>query len=200
MQGFLLTGMDALTIEGAGDTPEPMMIRVQAPAVLPNEVRANLKGCFVIAEGYGNLATHRVDAKLRSLSCVDFKGGSVIFEKIKGYIQDGDGKRGIKGQPVHRAGALLARSMIAGAFEGIGNAITGAAQTTNISAIGQTNNTPSNNLGSAALGGAISTASKDVRSLFLQLAKQSSPVIEVGAAKKISVVITELVELKIQEF
>jgi conjugal transfer pilus assembly protein TraB len=37
-----------------------MMIRVQAPAVLPNEVKANLKGCFVIAEGYGNLATHRV--------------------------------------------------------------------------------------------------------------------------------------------
>jgi len=107
MEGFLLTGMDAMTIEGSGDTPEPMMIRVQAPAVLPNDVKANLNGCFVIAEGYGNLATHRVDAKLRSLSCIDFKGKSIIFEKIKGFVQDADGKRGIKGQVVHRAGALI---------------------------------------------------------------------------------------------
>ena len=199
MEGFLLTGMDAMTIEGSGDTPEPMMIRVQAPAVLPNDVKTNLNGCFVIAEGYGNLATHRVDAKLRSLSCIDFKGKSIIFEKIKGFVQDGDGKRGIKGQVVHRAGALIARGIIAGIFEGIGHAVTGSAQTTNISALGQTNNTPSSNLGKAAIGGGISSGAKDVRALFLQLAKQSSPIIEIGAAKKISVVITDLVDLKIQE-
>ncbi len=200
MEGFLLTGMDAMTIEGSSNTPEPMMIRVQAPAVLPNEVKANLKGCFVIAEGYGNLATHRVDARLKSLSCIDLEGGSVIYEKIKGYVQDADGKRGIKGQIVHRAGALLARSMIAGAFEGIGEAVKVSSQTTSISALGETNSTPSGNLSKAALGGGISAGAKDVRSLFLQLARQSSPVVEIGAAKKISVIITELVILKIQEF
>lgn len=199
MTGFLLTGMDAMTIEGTNDTPEPMMIRVQAPAVLPNEVKANLKGCFVVAEGYGNLATHRVDAKLVSLSCIDIAGQSVIFEKIKGYVQDGDGKRGIKGQPIHRAGSLLARSVIAGVFEGIGGALTNSAQTTSVSSLGQVNTTPSANLSSAALGGGISSGAKDIRSLFLQLAKQSSPVIEVGAAKRLSVVITELVELKLKD-
>lgn len=199
MEGFLLTGMDAMTIEGSSDTPEPMLIRVQAPAVLPNEVKANLKGCFVVAEGYGNLATHRVDARLKSLSCIDVKGGTVIHEKIKGFVQDGDGKKGLKGVPVHRAGALIARSMIAGVFEGIGGALTSNAQTTSISALGNTNTTPSNNLGRAALGGGISAGAKDVRALFLQLARQSSPVIEVGAAKHITVVITDLVELKIQE-
>ena len=199
MRGFLLTGLDAMTIEGSADIPEPMMIRVQAPAVLPNEVKANLKGCFVIAEGYGNLATHRVDARLKSLSCVNLKGNSVISESIKGYVQDGDGKRGIKGTVIHRAGALLARSMIAGVFEGIGSALTSNAQTTSLSALGQTSSTTNGSLGSAALGGGISAGAKDVRALFLQLARQSSPIIEVGAAKEISVVITELVELKIQD-
>ena len=199
MEGFLLTGMDAMTVEGSNDAPEPMMIRVQAPAVLPNEVKANLKGCFVIAEGYGNLATHRVDARLKSLSCISLTGNSVIFEKIKGYVQDGDGKRGIKGQPIHRAGSLIARSMIAGVFEGIGSALTANAQTNNITALGQTSITPKQNLGKAAIGGGISAGAKDVRALFLQLARQSSPIIEIGAAKKISVIITELVELNIQE-
>jgi hypothetical protein len=41
------------------------------------------------------------------------------------------------------------------------------------------------------------TSAFDVRSLFLQLARQSSPVVEIGAAKKISVIITELVILTI---
>jgi len=199
MKGFLLTGMDAMTIEGSNDTPEPMMIRVQAPAVLPNEVKANLKGCFVIAEGYGNLATHRVDARLKSLSCINFEGNSIIFEKIKGYVQDGDGKRGIKGKPIHRAGALVARSMIAGAFEGIGSALSSSAQTSNISALGSTTTTNSGSLGKAAIGSSISAGAKDVRTLFLQLARQSSPIIEIGAAKQISVIITELVVLNIQE-
>jgi conjugal transfer pilus assembly protein TraB len=201
MKGYLLTGMDAMTIEGSNDNPEPMMIRVQAPAVLPNDVKANLEGCFVIAEGYGNLATHRVDARLRSLTCIDAKGGSVIFEQVKGYIQDADGKRGLRGQPVHRAGALISRSMVAGIFDGLGTALSNSAQTTNISALGEvsTANTDATSLRNAALGGGISAGAKDVRSLFLQLAQQSSPVIEVGAAKKISVVITDLVELKIQE-
>jgi hypothetical protein len=31
-----------------------MMIRVQAPAVLPNEVKANLKGCFSIPTSFLN--------------------------------------------------------------------------------------------------------------------------------------------------
>lgn len=199
MKGFLLTGMDAMTIEGSSDSPEPMMIRVQAPAVLPNSVKANLDGCFVIAEGYGNLATHRVDARLKSLNCINYANQSVISESIKGYVQDMDGKRGIKGRVVHRAGALIARGMIAGAFEGIGNATTAAAQITSVSALGQTNMTNSNEIAKSALGGAIASGSKDVRGLFLQLARQSSPVIEVGAARQISVVITELAHLKIQE-
>lgn len=199
MNGFLLTGMDAMTIEGSSDSPEPMMIRVQAPAVLPNSVKANLDGCFVIAEGYGNLATHRVDARLKSLNCINYKNRTFISENIKGYVQDMDGKRGIKGQVVHRAGALIARSMIAGAFEGIGNATTAASQITSVSAFGQTNTTNSNEMTKSALGGAISSGAKDIRGLFLQLARQSSPVIEVGSAKQISVVITQLVHLKIQE-
>ena len=123
----------------------------------------------------------------------------LFYEKIKGYVQDGDGKRGIKGQPVHRAGALIARSMIGGVFEGIGNAMTGSAQTNNLPVIGQQTNTSDINLGRAAIGGGIASGAKDIRALFLQLAKQSSPVIEIGAAKKISVIITELVELHIED-
>jgi conjugal transfer pilus assembly protein TraB len=201
MKGYLMTGMDAPTLENNENKPGPMMIRVQAPAVLPNSVKKDLKGCFVIAEGTGNLATHRVDARLVSLSCVSDSGKSVIFEKIRGYVQDSDGKRGLAGVVVHRAGALIARSMISGAFTGIGSALSQSAQTNNLSSIGVSSTKIDGNgaLGRSALGGAITNGSKNVSDLFLDLASQSSPIIEIGAGKHIDVIITELVTLQIQE-
>lgn len=200
MSAYLLTGMDAMTIEDANDNPEPMMLRVQAPAVLPNDVKAQLEGCFVIAEGYGSLATHRVDARLVSLSCIDYKGQGIIHEQIQGYIQDSDGKRGIKGQPVHRAGSLIARSLIAGGAEGIGNALSTGATTINTSSLGQSTSVDGSNIAIAGVGGAIKSSAKGVKDLFLQLAKQSTPVIEVGAGKKVDVVITKFIKLNIKGF
>lgn len=200
MSAYLLTGMDAMTVEDSDDNPEPMMLRVQTPAVLPNDVKAQLEGCFVVAEGYGSLATHRVDARLVSLSCIDYDGRGIINEKIEGYIQDSDGKRGIKGQPVHRAGSLIARTLIAGGAEGIGSALSGAATTFNVSSFGQSSSIDPSKIALSGAGGAINSAAKSVKDLFLQLAKQSTPVIEVGAGKKVDIVITKLVILKIKEF
>src|SRR3546814_8797560 len=44
MKARLLTGIDALASRDATSNPEPIIARVQAPAVLPNEVKANLAG------------------------------------------------------------------------------------------------------------------------------------------------------------
>lgn len=42
MKARLLTGIDALASRDATSNPEPIIARVQAPAVLPNDVKANL--------------------------------------------------------------------------------------------------------------------------------------------------------------
>ena len=47
MEATLLTGLDAPTAEGAKGEPVPVLLRIKAPAVLPNRVKANLKGCTV---------------------------------------------------------------------------------------------------------------------------------------------------------
>jgi len=69
-----LSGLDAPTTSEAKGNPVPVLLRVKTPAVLPNSVKANLKGCFVIADGKGNLATERAELLLVSLSCLDRKG------------------------------------------------------------------------------------------------------------------------------
>ncbi|WP_414713286.1 hypothetical protein [Sphingopyxis sp.] len=70
MKARLLTGIDALASRDATSNPEPLIARVQAPAVLPNDVKANLSGCFVIGNATGSLAKERVEVQLVSLSCV----------------------------------------------------------------------------------------------------------------------------------
>jgi hypothetical protein len=64
MKARLLTGIDALASRDATSNPE-IIARVQAPAVLPNEVKANLAGCFVIGNATGSLAK----SGSRSSSC-----------------------------------------------------------------------------------------------------------------------------------
>lgn len=199
MPAKLLTGLKAKTVDSAKEDPEPMLLRVQAPAVLPNEVRAQLGGCFVIAHGYGSLASERVEARLVSLSCVDYEGKSVIEEPIKGILVDKDGVKGLAGHPVTKMGANLSRMFVAGMVGGAGEAFAATATTTSISALGQTQSVDTDQIGRAAAGKGVSTASGELTKIYAELVRQSSPVIEVGPSKEISVLVTEGAWLHVQE-
>jgi hypothetical protein len=93
--------------------------------VLPNEVKANLAGCFVIGNATGSLAKERVEIQLVSISCVDFDEHSVVDQPVKGFFVDADGKKGLSGKVVTRAGATLARAFIAGTVSGISQSVEG---------------------------------------------------------------------------
>lgn len=199
MPAILLTGLNALTSELGDANPEPVILRVQAPAVLPNSVKANLKGCFVVANATGNLAQERVNLQLVSLSCMSLNGDAVIDQPVQGFVADADGKRGLTGIVVTKMGAHLARTIVAGLFEGAGNGISAAASTTSTSALGTTQVIDTDSMLQSAGGQGLKSGAQAVQKLFLDLAKQTTPVIEVGAAKKLTVVIQKGVSLEIRE-
>jgi len=113
MEAILLSGLDAPTSSDAKGNPVPALMKVKTPAFLPNSVRADLKGCYVIADGRGNLATERAELLLVSLSCLDRKGRAVIDQKVKGFVVDQDSKIGLRGRVVAKMGSMIVRSMIA---------------------------------------------------------------------------------------
>jgi len=199
MAATLLSGLDAPTSEGAKGNPAPVFIRIKELAVLPNRVKANLKGCFVIAEGHGNLATERAELRLVSLSCLDRKDHAVIDQKIKGFVVDSDGKIGLKGTVVSKMGSAVARSLIAGFFGGIGDAFRQSASTQSVSALGVTQIVDPNRVVRAGIGGGVATAATELQKFYLELAKQTMPVIEVGATKNITVIVSEGVDLVVKE-
>ncbi|MGB5987834.1 MAG: TraB/VirB10 family protein, partial [Desulfobacterales bacterium] len=123
MEANLLNGVTAPATDVGRSNPIPMLIRVNNLAVLPNNVKSNTKGCFVVAEGYGSLADERVHARLLTISCINQKGGTVIDQKIKGFVVDTDGKEGMKGHVYAKFGQNIARVAIAGFLEGLGEAM-----------------------------------------------------------------------------
>jgi len=199
MEATLLSGLAAPTSEGAQGQPAPVLIRIKDLAVLPNKVKANLKGCFLIAEGYGNLSDERAHLRLANLSCLSKKGQAVIDQKVKGFVVDSDGKIGLSGRIVAKFGSKIAMSLIAGFFGGMGDSLQASATRTDYSTLGTTQVINTNDATRAAVGGGLARASKDVQKFYLDLSKQTMPVVEVGAMKNITVVISEGTTLEVKE-
>ena len=202
MEATLLSGVRAPTTSAGKNNPLPILFRIKNLAILPNKVRGNLKGCFVIGEGTGNLADERVHVRLLTLSCVSKKGTAVIDQQIKGFVMDEDGIIGLDGTVVAKMGSMLARSALAGALGGIGDAVKSSSFDTQTTALGTQQilyQDDASNITRGAIGGAIAGASKDLQKFYLQLAEQTMPVVEVGATKSITLVISEGVNLEVKE-
>ena len=199
MEANLLTGFDAATSGTSKNSPEPLLLRIKTPAVLPNDIKAELSGCFVVAEAVGRLDKERADVRLVSLSCLSNEGKAVIDAQVKGFVTDADSKVGLSGRVVSRMGAATVRAIVAGLFEGAGDALKASATTTSTSPLGSTSTIDGSQVGKSALGTGLSQGSQTMSDFYLDLVKQTTPVIEVSAAKKITVIISEGKELEIRD-
>ncbi|MBI5644158.1 MAG: TraB/VirB10 family protein [Deltaproteobacteria bacterium] len=200
MDASLLTGFSAATMQSAKSYEKPLLLRVKDLAVLPNEIKTDLKGCFIIASAYGDLSDERAHARLVSLSCLSKNGESVIDASIKGFIVDSDGKIGLAGNVVTKMGALLGRSVLAGFFGGMGEAFEAASTTTYVSNSGTTQTIDPGQIAQAGVGSGLSEGFGELQKFYLEMAKQTFPVVEVGATKTVTVVIEQGVELEIKNY
>ncbi len=82
----------------------------------------------MLASGYGDIASERVNLRTEKLSCV-LKDGTVIDTKLDAYIAGEDGKSGVRGNLVSKQGALIANALLAGTLGGLGQGLAQAATT-----------------------------------------------------------------------
>ena len=199
MEGTLLSGMYAPANRGGKGEPLPGLIRIKNLAILPNSVKADLKGCFVIVEAQGSLFDERAHVRLDTLSCLAKNGESVIDQKVKGYVVDEDGFVGLRGTVVSKMGAAVARSLFAGFVAGFGDAVAQSTTITSISPLGTTQTFNTDEAAKAGAGKGLSQAGHDLQRFLLDLGKQAIPAVEVGAMRPVTVVISEGVDLEIKE-
>ena len=199
VKGDLLTGLAAFTSQQGKNNPVQILIRLKDLAVLPNEIKADLKGCYVIAEAYGNLADERVHVRLLRLSCISRDGSSVIDEPVKGWVVDEDGGVGLRGFVVAKMGAFLSRYMLAGFLEGFGDAYSSSAYNLSIGGGNVVTLANPKEATKAGIGKGINKAGEGLGNFYLDLARQTLPVIIVGAGKEITVVFNKGKELAIRK-
>ena len=203
MKAVLLSGLDAPTSGGHSSEPYPVLLGVTDISVLPNRFRMNLKECFIIGAGYGNISDERAYIRTETLSCVrtDHK---VIETSMKGHVMGEDGKLGLRGRLVSKQGQQIAMAVFAGTLGGLGTALkpqqnislnllpTDADRTTGFSRpeFGGV-------MESAAMGGA-SKALDMVAQYYMKMAEKLFPIIEIDAGRDVEVVVLKGQELKLQ--
>lgn len=193
ISGMLITGLDAPTKENAKEEPFPVLISVNADALLPNNVRFNFKECLVIAAGFGDMSSERVYLRTESLSCIT-KKGKVIETPINAYASGEDGKAGVRGRLVSKQGKLIARSLTAGFLEGLAGAFdvnpVPVINTSSSDTVDYQRVYSSQALQGAAVAGS-SKALEKIASFYLKLAQEMFPVLEIDAGRQIDLIVTQ---------
>ena len=56
--------------------PYPALMRIKHDAILPNRFRADVRECFLVAAGYGDLASERAYPRTEAITCIREDGGA----------------------------------------------------------------------------------------------------------------------------
>jgi len=199
MEGTLLSGMYAPANSGGKGEPLPGLIRIKNLAILPNSVKADLKGCFVIVEAQGSLSTSAPTSVSTPCHASPRTGnrsstrGSKDTWSIRTALW-------ACGEPSYRRWARLSRGASSrGLSRGFGDAVAQSTTTTSISPLGTTQTFNTDEAAKAGAGKGLSQAGHDLQRFLLDLGKQAIPAIEVGAIRPVTVVISEGVDLEIKE-
>jgi len=196
-----LSGMDAPTGQAARRDPLPSLMRIKHEAILPNRFRQDVKECFLLASGYGDLSSERAYLRAETLSCVRQDGG-VIEQKLQAFATGEDGKAGVRGRLVSKQGAIIGRSLMAGFLSGASKAFdvnpVPTINTTNSGEQEYQKVFSSNSVQGAAVSGA-SDALDRIAKFYIDMAESMYPVIEINAGRKISFIVQSGVSLNAEK-
>jgi conjugal transfer pilus assembly protein TraB len=204
LTGVLLNGLDAPTGKKAKKEPMPVLFRIKKEAILPNRFHADLRECFLLASGFGDLSAERAYFRGETFSCVRQDGG-VIEVPMNAYATGEDGKNGVRGRVVSKQGALLAQSMMAGFLRGFSDAF-GRNQvpvllTGGLGSLAGTTPFQSAFSAQSMEGGALKGAGYAMERLshfYMDMAEEIYPVIEVDATRQVNFIVQKGTALKLK--
>lgn len=194
MRVALMGGLDAPTGGQAQNNPWPVLMRVQDNAFLPNRYRAQVRECFLLGSGYGDISSERAYLRLESLSCV-LTSGEVIDANVKGYAVGEDGKAGLRGRLVSKQGQVLANALMTGIISGIGQGFQQSATSYSTTALGTVGTVEPGKQFQAGIGSGVGKALDRLSQYYITLAEKMFPIIEVDAGRVVDVVLTKGVAL-----
>ena len=190
----MVGGVDASTSIQASNDPRPVLLRVTDHGTLPRKFKSDLCGCHVLAACYGDISSERVYMRLEKLTCTERKTGEVVEMTVNGYVAGEDGRAGLRGIVVDRAGESMRNAAIGGFLSGMGNFLSQSHNPITFSpanGLAQTN--PMTNPEMLKFGAAkgASGALDKYAEFYIKRAEQMQPVIQVQAGRRVDIVFTQ---------
>ena len=192
LKGVLLAGLDAPTGNEARKDPFPVNVRIQQDAIMPNGWRADLKECFLLMSGYGDMSSERALLRGETLSCIK-EDGAIIQAKLPSYAAGEDGKAGLRGRLVSKTGSILAKTLLAGFASGVSEAFdVNMTPTINTSSDGTVSYeqvyAPEAFQGAAISG--VSNALDRLADYYMSMAEEMFPIIEIDGGREVTVIVS----------
>ena len=187
----LLTGVEASESKAI-----PILLQADYAFIGPNKTRIDLSGCFLLAKSKGNLSIERVEAQVKTLSCVS-KSGRMFERAINGFITDAkDNSFAVIGSVNSKQDRVAAMAFLSSIVEGVGKAI----QQTQVSsqssnAVGSTTSMVTGDQGKYMASSGMSHAAGLVTQWYLKHAQNLLPTINIGSGQEVWVVMQESVAL-----
>ncbi len=203
LKATLINGMYAPTMGKGKESPYPALLQTWDLAFLPNNVRKDLAGCFVLGEAFGELSDSRVHIRLSKISCISSDEKWVLQKSIKGFVNGDDGKVGVAGKTVANFGRLTLTVLLSEFLASAGEAVKAATQVNTYNPLGGVTTTVGGTAGDIALaaaGSGIGESASMLSEFYLDIMKEMSPVIEVNSRREVEIVIEDGAELLTDDF
>lgn len=198
--GTLITGLDAPTGTQARNSPFPTLLRIKKEALLPNRYRADVRECFLIASGYGDLSSERVYLRSETISCIRNDGG-VIEAPIDMYASGEDGKAGVRGKLDTKQGQYLAKALAAGFLQSLAS-VFNTVPTATISTVagGQTpfQQVASEEAFQSAGVRGVGDAMDRLAGFYIDMAQSVFPIVQVDAGRQVDFIMTRGMSLRLR--
>jgi conjugal transfer pilus assembly protein TraB len=186
----LLTGVDMPTSAATQQNPVPVVFRVKREAILPNFASIDVRECFLLGSGYGQLSSERAILRAEALTCVTNRG-KVLEAPFQAFVVGPDGKVGIPGRLVSKQGAMIARALIGGIFGGLaGGAQPSAVPRLNLGNRDLWTDPDMSQIARSGFAGGMQSAANSIAQFYLQMAKETFPVVEISAGEAATIVVT----------
>lgn len=194
--GILTSGVVAPTSTEAQGNPLPILVRLVGKGTLPRGFPSDLKDAVVMGSCYGDLSSERALCRLHKLSLTE-RNGEIFESPVEGWILGEDGRPGLKGDVVDRAGKVAREALVAGILSGMAGFFQQQASQSSSPA---TLLTPQKSLevpdlmkGGAARGA--SSALEKLADFSIRRAEQMQPVILIASGRRVDVVFKEGLDL-----
>lgn len=178
--------------------PMPATVLAERAFVGPNRSSIPLKGCQIIAKMKGDIGYELAQGQAVRLTCV-WPDGSVLDEKINGYLTAGDGVFGVPGEVIRQSGKFLSTVGITSFLEGFTQGLSRAQESTQLGASPYGTSTATNISGDATKYGLYKGAqdfSGAAKAFFAKQAESLVPAVKINPGTKAYVFMLDSVKLK----